>query len=259
MSKHTLCLHLGPRRLSAVVRRAGRAVPGSATELAIDNPGTHWQLPLDALHGFLARPSQAGAGAGLPLALSLSNHWCRMSLAPWSDALLTEAGAARFLQTQMAAVYGEAARGWSIAADDAPYGQPRLVCGIDPELLQGVQAVARANGHACHAVEALLSVAGRAIAPAKPRAFALVEPGRLVLAALAGGRIVAVQTQNCPPAWQAELAQAWQRWTLRAPELAGIDEVAVLDLSGAPAAELAPRFKLAPLAAPELMGESIWA
>ncbi|MET3133420.1 hypothetical protein AAKU55_003710 [Oxalobacteraceae bacterium GrIS 1.11] len=263
LTKQTLCLHLAPQRLDCGVRKAGRLLPGSAASIAIDNPGGHWQLPLDALQQYLAQPEHPGAG--LPLALSLSSRWCRMTLAPWSDALLSEAGAARFLQNQMAALYGEAARAWSIASDDAPYGQARLVCGIESELLQALQSVARVNGHACRVIESVLTVAWRAIAASKPKAFALVEPGRLVLAAIAGGRIVALQAQPCPPAWRAELAPAWQRWSLRAPELAAIDEVAVIDLSGAPGTEhagdeaLPPRFRHAVAAAPQLIRESVWA
>lgn len=262
LTRRTLCVHLAPHQLNYALRQGGRMVAGSAAGIGFDNPDGHWAAPLAALRDYLRQPGRAGAG--WPLAISLASRWCRMSVAPWSDALLSEAGAARFLQGQLAALYGEGARAWSIVGDDAPYGQPRLACGIDADLLQALRDTAAEHGHACHAVEPVLSVAWRAIAVDKPRAFALVEPGRLAIAAVAGGRIVALQSQPCPDDWHAELARAWQRWTLRAPELAAIDRVAVVDLSGAPAAALEPGFSyaaaaMAQLGAPQLMGESAWA
>ncbi len=250
----TLCLHLGPQQLLALPRRGRRPDPAGAQRLAYAKPDGHWQTALDALREYLARPQLPGTTAAAadarlakaPLEISLAGRWCQMTLAPWSEALLAEPGAARFLQNQLAAVYGDAARGWSLCADDAPYGQPRLVCGIDAALLQGLRQLAEEQGRRCHVVEPLLGAVWRALAPAKPQAFAVVEAGRMTLAALAHGGIAAIQTQPCGAGWHAELAQAWQRWTLRAPELAGIAEVLVVDMSGAarPQELLAPQFKL---------------
>jgi hypothetical protein len=85
-------------------------------------------------------------------------------------------------------------------------------------------------------------VVRRALAGTTPQALAVIEAQRITLAALTGGRITALQTQALPAngAWRAELPLAWQRWTLRAPELAGVDHVAVVDLSGAPLPPAAP-------------------
>jgi hypothetical protein len=224
----TLRVHLAPQQLLAVVCRGGQPLPAGAVRVAIDNPAGHWQPAVDALRVWLAHSGQSGAG--LPLELSLAGRWCQMLMAPWSDALLTEAGAARFQQTQLAALYGETARAWSVAADDAPHGQPRLVCGIDAALLADLRAAAGAR---CRAIEPAVSVALRARLAARPQALAVVEAGRLTLAALAGGRITAIAAQPCGAAWHGELVQAWQRWTLRAPELAQLTDIAVVDLSGA--------------------------
>ncbi|WP_317203769.1 hypothetical protein [Janthinobacterium sp.] len=260
LAGHTLCLHLAPQELVYALRKGGRM--GAAGRIAVDNPAGHWQAPLAALEQFLGRGDRPGAA--LPLRISLASRWCPAALAPWSEALLSEAGAARFLHAQMAALYGDAARAWRIVGDDAPYGQPRLVGAVDAALLQALQDTAGAHGHACHGVESLLTVAWRAIAAGKPPAFALVEPDRLTLAAVGAGRIVALQTQSCPADWRAELARAWQRWSLRAPELAGLAGVAVVDLSGAPQGELAAPFRPAAAALTRhgpvhLMRQSAWA
>lgn len=238
LSPRALRVHVGPQQLLCAVTRGGHLVDQSSRQVVVANSGSDWQPGLDALGRLLHASRQDPATAGLPLEVSLSGRWCQMALAPWSDALLSDAGAQRFLQTQLAALYGEPARSWSVISDDAPYGQPRLVCGIDAALLQAVQDVAAEAGRRCLAIEPVLGVVRRALAGAgaSAQALAVIEAQRITLAALAGGRVAALQIQALPAngAWRAELPQAWQRWTLRAPELADLEHVAVVDLSGAP-------------------------
>ncbi|WP_373886737.1 hypothetical protein [Duganella sp. BJB1802] len=236
---------LSPQQVLCVVRQGGRLVEGSARQIAVDGAGGHWQAAIDALRTLLQQPDIAMAK--LPLEISLSGRWSQLVLAPWSDALLSEPSASRFLQTQMAALYGDNARGWSVVGDDAPYGHTRLVCGVDSTLLQALKDVAAECGHACRVIEPLLATALRALEASQPKrprkgaadavgALALIEPGRITMAALRDGRIVAIQSQPASEAWRLELPQAWQRWTLRAPELAAIERIAVTDLSAMPPA-----------------------
>lgn len=249
---------LAPWQLSCVVRQGRRVVEGSAQRIALANPGGHWQASLDALRALLTE--SATAWAGLPLEISLSGRWSHMVLAPWSDALLSEPGAAHFLQSQLTAVYGDAARGWHIVGDDAPYGQARTVCGIDATLLHALRELAGDCGHSCWIIEPLLCTALGSLSAEESRApaaaLALIEPDRITMAALDRGRIVAIQSQPSGGAWRQELPQAWQRWTLRLPELTAVEHVAVVDTSSAPgispgaivqlvADTLPPRFHLA--------------
>ena len=242
LSPQTLRVHLGPQQMHSVVMRGGK--PVATQHFVFSNPTGHWQGAVDMLRSLLLQPEHAAARR--PLEVSLSQRWCQMVLAPWSDVLLSEPGAGRFLQTQLAAVYGDDARTWSLAADDAPYGQPRIVCGTDSALLQAVQDVAQEQQHRCRAIEPAITALLRFHAAAQ--AVALVEGGRLTMAALAGARITALQSQPCGAKWNIELPQAWQRWTLRAPELAGIEQVTVINLDVEPAAlasVLPSRFQLA--------------
>jgi hypothetical protein len=248
LARRSLGIHLAPQQLLCVARQGRRVIEGSALRVDIANPNGHWQTGVDALRGLL--PQKTAEWAGLPLEISLSSRWSQMLLVPWSDALLSESTAARFLQSQMAALYGDAARGWSIASDDAPYGQARAVSGADSALLQALKETGAGFGHPCHAIEPALGAALRLMAQrgdAPPAALALVETGRITMAALDGGRITAMQSQPAGAAWTLELPQAWQRWMLRAPELAGIEQVVVvgLDTVQAQAAALPTRFRLA--------------
>ncbi|KQW89310.1 hypothetical protein ASC94_23055 [Massilia sp. Root418] len=282
-ARRTLHVHLGPQSLLAVLRQGARIAEGGTLHVGFANPAGQWQVPLAALRALLAQPVHAyaadtlpaagtaadnrgssGSSSGgtdgsagvrgaladrLPMHVSLSGRWCQMLMAPWSDALLSEAGAAHFLETQFAAIYGEAARGWTVGSDDAPYGQPRLACGIATELLDALHALAADHGTRCAAIEPLASTVCASLARDKPEAFAIIEPGRITMSALAKGRVAAVQPQPCSAAWHAELAQAWQRWTLREPGLADIGDIAVVDLSGQPgglaSGQLPGRFRLA--------------
>jgi hypothetical protein len=240
LSRRTLRVYLAPSTLVAT------AVDGDlfagVVALPVANPGGHWEAPLAALRALLARPAETlaetlaepGADAVLaalvaqaPLSVSLSGRWCQSVMAPWSDALLAEPAATRFLQMQLSAVYGDTARSWSIAADDAPYGEPRAACGIDTPLLQALRADL---GKRCGAIEPVMGTASRM--PTGMAAFAIVETGKLTIATMAHGRIAAICSQPCGPAWQQELERAWRRWTLRMPELDSIAAVAVIDLTG---------------------------
>lgn len=248
LARRSLGIHLAPQQLLCVVRQGRRMIEGSSRHVDIANPDGHWQTSVDALRTVLRQ--QAAEWAGLPLEISLSSRWSQMLLAPWSDALLSEPAATRFLQSQMIALYGDAARAWSIACDDAPYGQARAVSGVDSATLQALKEVSAECGHPCRAIEPALGAVLRLLAQrgdTAPAALALVETGRITMAALDGGRIAAIQSQPAGAAWTLELPQAWQRWTLRAPELAGVEQVAVVDLDAvsAQAAMLPARFQLA--------------
>ncbi|MCC7597258.1 hypothetical protein IGS61_07155 [Janthinobacterium sp. FW305-129] len=256
LTRATVCLHLAPHGLHGVLRRAGRPVPDSAFHLPIANPDASWEVALAALRGWLEQHNEKK----LPLAVSLASRWCAMLMVPWSGALLDRSSAQRFLHSQFGAVYGDSARAWRLAADDAPYGMPRLACGIDAALLQGVQDAAAAHGRRCLSIEPIAGPAWRGIAGAKPAAFALVEAGRLLLATSSGGRITALHSQSCAAAWGDELERAWRRWNLRAPQLDAIEQVALIDLSGVPQTNVPERFvPIAVAGAAHLMREAAWA
>lgn len=256
LSARAVRIYLAPRHVVAAAVQGDR-IAGMAA-LAVANPDGQWQAPLAQLRALLERPADtlaaqlrqpggadadavvAALAAPAPVSVSLSGHWCQCVMAPWSDAMLAEPAATRFLQMQLSAVYGDAARGWSIAGEDAPYGQPRAVCGIDAELLRALRTDL---GKRCGAIEPLIGTVSRM--RTGMAAFAIVETGKLTMATLARGRIAALCSQPCGHAWQGELERAWQRWALRMPELDGIANVAVIDLAGQPSGPhvLAPLFR----------------
>ncbi len=239
LSRRSLRIYLAPQQL-VLAAVNGERVTGVAA-LPVANPGGHWEAPLARLLGLLGQPGGCADRAvleaiamGAPLSVSLAGRWCQYLMAPWSDALLAEPAANRFLQMQLSAVYGDAARGWSLACDDVPYGQPRAVCGIDSALLHALRS---GLGKRCTAIEPVLGTVSRMAAATE--ALAIVEPGRLTMAAMAQGRLAAICTQPCGGAWPVELAHAWRRWALRTPELDDIARVPVIRLDGQSGADRA--------------------
>lgn len=260
LSRRSLRIYLAPSMVVATAVDGDRIA--GVVALPVANPGGHWEAPLALLRALLEHPAETLAGcpqrphvqpsgvqraptaqsvqaiapadavlaaliAQAPLSVCLSGRWCQSVMAPWSDALLAEPAATRFLQMQLSAVYGDAARSWSIANDDAPYGEPRAACGIDAELLQALRTDL---GKRCNAIEPVMGTASRM--PTGMAAFAIVEADKLTMATTAHGRIAAICSQPCGLAWRQELERAWQRWTLRMPELDSIAAVAVIDLTG---------------------------
>jgi hypothetical protein len=232
-SNKVLCIALAPEQITLAVRSGKRVLPDTAVTIPLQHPEAHWQGAVAALRAWLLHPGHAASG--LPMAVSLSNRWCQLMMLPWSDALLTQDEGQRFAQAQFAATFGDAAHGWRITWDDAGYGQMRLACAIESDFQDALEALARECGHTLIAVESALSIAGRAVGTHRPAALALQERGRVVLAQLEKGRIVGVQAQPCRGNWSGELLQAWQRWTLRSPELGHIKSVALVRLDDTPA------------------------
>ncbi|MBB3120597.1 hypothetical protein [Pseudoduganella violacea] len=227
-ARSALHVHLAPGELAWLEKRGDQPVANTQGRLSLSTMDGHWQAALAALHVLLDEDDHKHR---LPLAISVASRWWPVLMAPWSDALLREPQAGQYLKTQMATQYGEPARSWHVTADDAAYGGPRLVSGIDAALLQGLREAAREHGRRCLSIEPLLSAAWQHMGKAGMQALALLEPGRLLLAASSRGRIYAIHMQPCSGTWLRELPQAWQRWTLRRPELARIAQVAVLNMS----------------------------
>lgn len=221
----TLEVALAPEMLSAVVREGGRVLACSEIRIAPGPGEGHWQTGLAA---FAAWVRHAGVGLrAVPLTISVSTRWCQLAMLPWSDALLYQDSARRYQQERFIQIYGSAARGWDVMCDDSPRGQPRLACAIDSDFAHGLRAAALAYGHQNVRIESVVTASGRTITAAPCDRFAILEPGRLVLAARRYGRIAGIEAKTCAASWPAALPPAWQQWMVRAPQLGEVAQVIV--------------------------------
>ncbi|MFL6660365.1 MAG: hypothetical protein ACJ8GW_19920 [Massilia sp.] len=160
----TVCVQLGPDLLSAEVRSGARVVAHSEMRLAASGADGGRSAALEALRNYLA---QAGITLrGAPLALAIDARWCEITMLPWSDALMYDAGARRYCDAWFAARFGAAAHGRSISCDDAPVGAPRLACGVAREFLDALRHIAVQSGHPCVVIAPNLLLAPRPTLPA---------------------------------------------------------------------------------------------
>jgi hypothetical protein len=247
LARRSLCIGLGVDHFCLALRHGRQWQLADAIQMPVDNPDQQWQVVLGALSSCL---QQAGPQyQGVPLRITLASRWCPMQSVPWSDALFNPKQATQFLQNQFVALFGEAARDWVIQADDAPYGQPRMACAIERDLLTALHSLAEQSGSHLQSVESSLSLAwrnGMAQANSKGRcqAMALVEPGRISLALLHNNRLQALLAHACGSAWERDLAAHWMRWGLRQNELQQISRVVVFNLSSQTAPTLSAPFEV---------------
>ena len=255
-SAPVLCIALAPQQVSFALRQGQRFVADSSWHQACDNPDGSWQNAIMLLRSGL---QQAKAFAnGTPVHISLATRWCPMLRLPWSDAMLAAESNQRFLHNQFIAMYGEAAREWQIAVDDAPYGRPRLACGLDRALLQALQELSADFSLQLAQVEPLLAQAWRSVVRVYGKhtaAFALIEADRISLAPSFGGHIVQVHSEywQANLHWSQALKQIWLRFCLREPSMSELSRVAVLNVAGLTLrGDLSPPFQLMQMASPEL-------
>lgn len=187
---------LGPRRIHLARRQRGvRARPAHMLSLACaDGPDNAWQGAVEALARALGTLEWRKAD----VAVTLSNHFVRYALVP------PVAGAKRGERRAVAAhhlraVYGEAAEAWRISVDDAPADANAVAGGVDPELVEQLEALLRASNLRPVAIEPYLAGAYNACRKTMngaPAWLAVAEPGRVCVAGVQDGRWLALRSQR---------------------------------------------------------------
>ncbi len=225
-----------------------------------------WAAALQTLDSALQSTTQTGASANagvMPAAMSagasvtviLSNHFMRYLVLPWQPALTRSNELATLARLRFEQVHGAAVADWTVQLADAGYGAPLLACAVDTGLIAGLKSLMEQHGLRLRSMQGLLMAAfnqhrqvlaqaAAAASAEQPAALALIEPGRLCVALLAGGQWLSVSTRrigaDAGPVIEQELA------ALQA-DPACLD---VLLVAGASRPQLAPGRQIRLLAAP---------
>lgn len=216
---------LGPRRIHLARRARGlRARPAHTLSLACPpGPDHAWEGALEALGRALATLAWRKADA----TVTLSNHFVRYALVPPVPGVKrSERGAVA--QHQLRAVYGDAAQGWRVSVDDAPADAHAVAGGVDPRLVEQLEATLRAAGLRPVAIEPFLAGAYNACRTAMSGAaswLAVAEPGRVCVAAVERGRWLALRSQRVSTPLRAALPPILEQARLAAAEGAGAGPV----------------------------------
>lgn len=99
--------------------------------------GPSWQGGIGMLGELLANGALAGARANV----TLSNHFVRYVVVPWSDAIVDDAERHAAANGMFKLIYGDAADNWSITAYDQGVGRPMVAAAIDRDLVQALRGV----------------------------------------------------------------------------------------------------------------------
>lgn len=168
-----------------------------------------WRLAVKAFEG-----SMATLPKGARLSIILSNRLARFLTVPWSDQMLSPEGSMEFIKGQFDAVFGNAAAGWSYAAEDLGRHRSRVVGAADTDMVEALRDAVRSHhGHVTsiapwivHAIKRF----GRELGP--DGWFAAIEPGQVALAELGAGAVLKI-TQT---PWRGECALEIRRAVRRA-------------------------------------------
>jgi len=151
-----------------------------------------WHAALEAL----GRALPGCAPAGAEVRALLSNHFVRYALVPGVDTLPSDEERVALARHQLVTIYGEHAAGWRIALAEHGVRAAGLAAALDPELLDALSATVTAAGFTLRSVEPLLAAAFNACRQEignAPAWLAIVEPDRLCVAHLAGGKWITVR------------------------------------------------------------------
>lgn len=188
------CLAVLGARQVLLARRQGGQLQALGCLDCVSRDLGDWSGATQALERLLeARPRRRGE-----LAVALAEHFTRLTLVPWSDALGTPAEQQAYARLRFAEIHGSAAADWRLQLSPEAAGAPRLAVAVAGGLLERLAALATAAGLRLVSVQPYLMGAFNHLC--RPVAgddflFLLAEPERSCLLVVREARWVAVRSQ----------------------------------------------------------------
>ncbi|MDD5250690.1 MAG: hypothetical protein PHY45_17060 [Rhodocyclaceae bacterium] len=178
---------LAPDQLSALALGGfwrPRLIDRHARLLA-EQDAAHWDKGIAALEALLAEP----AWRGRDITVVLSGHYVRHAVIPGGRGL-ADAARRSLADVVFREVFGDLARDWELRVSPTTGGMPTLACGVPRPLLAALQAACEGRGRLRSIQPSLMPVFNRARQQIAKSVgcLALVEPGRITVAALENGR-----------------------------------------------------------------------
>ena len=184
----------------AIARIARGFRPRIVSKQVIDCDPASGTEPWQGAADTLAKAIEPFRSEPVDVTMVLSNHFARYSVVPFDAAITSsdeELALARFHFTK---IYGERARSWDVRMGNGRHGAPRLASAVDAALIQAIRACfPRKQKARLVSVQPYLMSAFNLWrgAMAKDNAWLLlVEPQRVCLALVAGGKWSTVQGSN---------------------------------------------------------------
>jgi hypothetical protein len=187
LSRDRVLVGLAPERLSAMVVGGWwrpRLIDRHAMLLPDQDAG-HWDKGIAALEKLLNEP----AWHNRDIQVVLSAHYVRHVVVPPGEGM-SDAERRNLAEVVFREVFGELARDWDLRVSPTRDGMPTIGCGAPRSLLAALRGACKGRGRLVSIQPSLMPVFNRArneMAKAVG-CLALVEPGRITLAALDSGR-----------------------------------------------------------------------
>jgi len=185
-----------------------------------------WKRALEAL----ALRVLAGSLSGANVTVVLSNHFVHYVLVPWNELLASEDDQLTFARHRFLHLHGNVAESWLLRLSQASSRQPRLACGVDKALIDGLNAVMASVGGRYRSLQPHLMASfnrWRARLSERPGWFVVAERGLMCLCLLQDGQWQSVRAIRIGPDWSRELSSALTREQYLVDSQAECDQVFV--------------------------------
>jgi hypothetical protein len=161
---------------------------------AADGAGRPWQPALRELAFLL---DEAGAQWSLA-SVVISNHWARFLVLPWQPEVAGADELNEVARRRLQQIHGTAVDGWAVRCSEGGFGRPTLVCAFDQALIDAIDETLRPRRLRSASIQPLLALAFNSARRGLPAdaAFALIEPGRICVAATVEGAIAGIASRR---------------------------------------------------------------
>lgn len=200
------CASIAPGSAALLRMRRGwrpAVMQKNLARVGAKSAGSPWMDELGLLEGLLGE-----ARRGLPLCITLSNHYLRYRLAPAPPLSMPAAEVQALLRHCFRETYGDAADGWHIRANPMPDHGDMVACAVDGALMEGLKAAAGKSGVKLVSVQpyfmAGFNATCRSIGGAAA-CFVQAEPGRIMLGAMRDNSWLGLRAIAATPQWEEEL------------------------------------------------------
>jgi hypothetical protein len=187
LSRERVLVGLAPERLSALVVGGfwqKRLIDRHAVLLA-EQDAAHWDKGVAALAKLLDEP----AWHGRDVHVVLSAHYVRHAIVPPGPGM-SDAERHNLAEVVFREVFGDLARDWDLRVSPSADGMPTIACGAPRSLLAALREACHGRGRLLSIQPSLMPVFNR-VRQQMGKAvgcLAVVEPGRITLAALENGQ-----------------------------------------------------------------------
>lgn len=209
-------LHIALSPGGVVMVRLGRGPETAAASrqefvCAAAQPGeAPWVRALECLEHALQERKSGKADA----TVLLSNHFVRYALVPWSEQISDANEEQAFIRHCFTKTYGAEAQHWALRMSPAGYGETKVACAIDQELLDGLERISTSHGLRLSSLQPYFMAAfnqWRRQLPESVVWFVVAEPGRLCVSLMERGQWRILRVVKVGDDWRDALGKLLER------------------------------------------------